>query len=215
MHPDWQDDLHQYCEKHSSPEPELLKNLTAYTWRNTTNPRMLSGKLQGRFLSMIASLIHAKCILEVGTFTGYSALCLAEGLAPQGMLHCIEANAELAWKAQQWVNKHPKGEQIKIHIGEALNVIPSLHIQPDLIFVDADKQQYADYLHCCLPILNQGGILLFDNTLWSGRVLNTEDCLHDADTRSMHNFNQIVAETSGVEVVMLPLRDGLTMVRKK
>jgi predicted O-methyltransferase YrrM len=214
MHPDWQDDLHQYCEKHSSPEPELLQNLTAYTWRNTPNPRMLSGQLQGRFLSMIASLMQAKCILEIGTFTGYSALCLAEGLAPEGILHSVEASTEMAWKAEQWVNKHAHKGQIIIHAGEALDVIPKLQIHPDLIFVDADKQQYSEYLHCCLTILKPGGVLLFDNTLWSGRVLNSEDCLHDPDTRHMHNFNQMVAETPGIEVVMLPLRDGLTMIRK-
>ena len=214
MHPDWQDDLHQYCEKHSSPEPELLQNLTAYTWRNTTNPRMLSGKLQGRFLSMIASLIQPKCILEIGTFTGYSALCMADGLAPDGILHSIEASAEMTWKAEQWVKKHAKKGQMTLHTGEALDVIPHLQIHPDLIFVDADKQQYPNYLQYCLPILKPGGILLFDNTLWSGRVLNNEDCLHDPDTRQMHNFNQMVAETPGIEVVMLPLRDGLTMIRK-
>ncbi len=215
MHPDWQDDLHQYCEKHSSSEPELLQNLTAYTWRNTTNPRMLSGQLQGRFLAMMASLTKAECILEIGTFTGYSTLCLAEGLAPNGVLHSIEANAEMAWKAQQWVAKHPNHKLIQIHAGEALQVIPGLQLTPDLIFVDADKQQYAEYLDCCLPILKQGGLMLFDNTLWSGRVLNEEDCQNDPDTRSMHLFNQKVAKTSGVEVVLLPMRDGLTLIRKK
>ncbi|NBP05773.1 MAG: O-methyltransferase [Bacteroidetes bacterium] len=215
MHPDWQDDLHQYCEKHSSPEPELLQNLTAYTWRNTTNPRMLSGQLQGRFLSMIAALTNAECILEIGTFTGYSALCLAEGLMPGGELHSIEASAEMAWKAQQWVDKHRKKGQITIHAGEALKVIPGLRLHPDLIFVDADKLQYSAYLDCCLPLLKPGGLMLFDNTLWSGRVLNNEDCLNDPDTRSMHLFNQKVAETTGVDVVLLPLRDGLTMIRKK
>jgi caffeoyl-CoA O-methyltransferase len=214
MHPDWQDDLHQYCEKHSSSEPELLKNLTAYTWRNTINPRMLSGQLQGRFLSMLASLIRAECILEIGTFTGYSALCLAEGLAPNGVLHSIEANAEMAWKATQWINQHPKKEQIFIHTGEGLKLIPGLNLQPDLIFVDADKQQYADYLECCMPILKPGGLMLFDNTLWSGRVLNEEDCLHDPDTRSMHSFNQKAASLDGTDVVLLPMRDGLTLIRK-
>lgn len=214
MHPDWQDDLHQYCEKHSSPEPELLQNLTAYTWRNTTNPRMLSGQLQGRFLALMASLIKAECILEIGTFSGYSALCLADGLAPNGVLHSIEASAEMAWKAQQWVEKHPKREQITIHAAEALSVISGLKINPDLIFVDADKQQYSAYLDACLPLLKPGGLMLFDNTLWSGRVLNEEDCLNDPDTRTMHAFNQKVAALPGVDVVLLPLRDGLTMVRK-
>jgi caffeoyl-CoA O-methyltransferase len=215
MHPDWQDDLHQYCEKHSSSEPELLQNLTAYTWRNTTNPRMLSGQLQGRFLAMMAALIKADCILEIGTFTGYSALCLAEGLSENGVLHSIEANAEMAWKAAQWAEKHPKHRQIHIHTGEALRVIPELQVTQDMIFVDADKQQYGEYLDCCLPILKQGGLMLFDNTLWSGRVLNEEDCLNDADTRSMHLFNQKVAKTPGIEVVLLPMRDGLTLIRKK
>ena len=215
MHPDWQDDLHQYCEKNSSSEPELLQNLTAYTWRNTTNPRMLSGQLQGRFLAMMAAVVKADCILEIGTFTGYSALCMAEGLSPDGVLHSIEANAEMAWKATQWVEKHPKHRQIMIHTGEALHVIPGLQIEPDMIFVDADKQQYSDYLDCCLPKLKPGGLMLFDNTLWSGRVLNEEDRLNDPDTRCMHAFNQKVAETPGIEVVMLPMRDGLTIIRKK
>jgi len=215
MHPDWQDDLHQYCQEHSSPEPELLQNLTAYTWQNTTNPRMLSGQLQGRLLSILAALIKAECILEIGTFTGYSALCLAEGLSSDGVLHSIEANAEMAWKAKQWVEKHPKQQQIQVHTGEALHVIPDLQLSPDMIFVDADKQQYSDYLDCCLHILKPGGLMLFDNTLWSGRVLNEEDCLNDSDTSNMHRFNQKVANTSGIDLVLLPLRDGLTMIRKR
>lgn len=214
MHPDWQDEIHRYCESHSSPEPELLQALTAYTWRHTVNPRMLSGHLQGRTLSMLSSLMRPACILEIGTFTGYSTLCLLEGLAPGGVLHTVEADAENAYKAELHIRQHPKADQVMVHTGEGLSIAPALGIQPDLIFVDADKQQYEAYLRCCFPLLTPGGLLLFDNTLWSGRVLDDKDREQDADTRNMHAFNALAASWPGADVVMLPLRDGLTMVRK-
>ena len=215
MHPDWQNDLHQYCEAQSSKEPELLQKLVAYTWRNTVNPRMLSGHLQGSLLSMLSALIKPQCILEIGTFTGYSALCLAEGLPANGKLHSIEADAENAWKAQQWIDQHPRKPDIQLHCGEALTLIPTLNIHPDLVFVDADKQQYQAYFESCFPITAEGGLMVFDNTLWSGRVLNEEDLKSDADTRNMHAFNQYLAATEEADVLMLPIRDGLTLLRKR
>ena len=214
MHPDWQNALHRYCEAHSSPEPPLLTELTAWTWRNTINPRMLSGHLQGRTLALLAGLMRPQCILEIGTFTGYSTLCLLEGLAPGGLLHTVEADAEHAFKASGFISRHPRAAEVRQHTGDAMEVIPGLGISPDLVFVDADKRRYADYLDLCFPLLAAGGLMLFDNTLWSGRVLDEQDRQQDADTRAMHDFNEKAARLHGAEVLMLPLRDGLTLIRK-
>jgi predicted O-methyltransferase YrrM len=214
MHPDWQNDLIQYCEDYSSSEPELLTELTAWTWKNTVNPRMLSGKLQGRLLAMFSAMIKPECILELGTFTGYSAICLLEGLAENGTLHTVEANAENAWKAGRFIEKHPRGSQVQIHTGDALSVVPGLNLKPDLIYVDADKANYSAYLNLCFPLLKSGGLLLFDNTLWSGKVINEHERTGDADTVAMHRFNEEAREMPGARVLMLPLRDGLTLIFK-
>lgn len=214
MHPDWQNEITEYCEKHSSEESDLLCELTAWTWKNTVNPRMLSGKMQGAMLSMFSKMMKPDCILELGTFTGYSALCLLEGLTENGNLHSIEADPENAWKAARFIEKHPRGKQIKIHVGEALFVIPELKLKPNIIFVDADKVNYSHYLKMCFPILETGGLMLFDNTLWSGRVLNENDRQNDADTAVMHKFNEELNDLPGAKVLMLPVRDGLTLVFK-
>lgn len=214
MHPDWQSNIAEYCENYSSEESDLLRELTAWTWKNTVNPRMLSGRTQGALLSFFSKMIRPDCILELGTFTGYSALCLLEGLTDKGELHSIEADEENAWKASQFIQKHPKGKQVKIHSGEALSVLPRLNIIPDLIYVDADKQNYSAYLKQCFRMLRPGGVILFDNTLWSGRVLNETDREHDSDTAAMHHFNKELKGLSGASVLMLPLRDGLTVAMK-
>lgn len=215
MHPDWQTDLLQYCEANSSPEPAFLQDLVRYTWLNTVNPRQLSGHLQGRFLALLASLRKPSCILEIGTFTGYSALCLAEGLAENGMLHTLEADPELAFKATHWLHTTPFANRIKVHTGDALELIPSLGISPELIFVDAEKQQYRAYAEICLPLLPANGLMLFDNTLWSMKVLDPTLRGSDADTAAMHAFNGYLKGLQNVDLVLLPIRDGLTIIRKK
>jgi caffeoyl-CoA O-methyltransferase len=214
MHPDWQNNLHQYCEQYSTAESDLLKELSAWTWRNTPNPRMLSGHLQGRLLALFVQMMRPTCILEVGTFTGYSTLCLAEGLMEGAVLHSVEADAEHAFKANQFISKHPKYAQIKLHTGQALSVIPELNLRPNLAFIDADKVNYPAYLDMLLPMMQSGGLMLFDNTLWSGRVLSEHDRLHDADTKNMHAFNEKVNNLPNVQVLMMPIRDGLTAVLK-
>ncbi|MBS3915763.1 MAG: class I SAM-dependent methyltransferase [Bacteroidetes bacterium] len=215
MHPDWNNEIARYCSENSSSEPEVLQELVRFTWLQTVNPRQLSGHLQGRFLSLVSKLIRPTCILEIGTFTGYSAFCLAEGLQSAGVLHTIEADAEIAHKAEVYLSKTPLSDRIKLHVGEALSIIPDLNIQPELIFVDAEKQQYQAYTEICLPLMESGGIILFDNTLWSMKVLDKRERENDADTRNMHAFNQWLTSLPEVEVLMLPLRDGLTMLRKK
>jgi caffeoyl-CoA O-methyltransferase len=214
MHPDWQNEITEYCERHSSEESDLLRELTAWTWKNTVNPRMLSGKMQGAMLSMFSRMMKPDCILELGTFTGYSALCLLEGLSEGGTLHSIEADPENAWKAAQFIEKHPRGKQVNIHVGEAIHVLPELKLEPNIIFVDADKVNYTRYLKLCFSILKSGGLMLFDNTLWSGRVLNVNDRQKDADTAAMHRFNEELKQLPGARVLMLPVRDGLTLVFK-
>jgi len=215
MHPDWRTDLMRYCEEFSSPETPLLQDLVRYTWLHTVNPRQLSGHLQGRFLAMLSKLMRPECILEIGTFTGYSALCLAEGLAENGILHSVEADPEMAHKAADFINKSAPGHKIHVHMGNALEIIPSLGLKPNMIFVDAGKQEYRSYYEICLPMLVPGGLMLFDNTLWSMKVLDKEERNSDFDTISMHEFNNYLAAQEGIELVLLPLRDGLTLLRKK
>lgn len=206
--------IQQYCEAHSTAEPAHLQELTRYTQLNTTNPRMVSGHLQGRFLAFISCIMKPTCVLELGTFTGYSALCLSEGLSDTGVLHTIEANPENAFKANIFLEKYAHGKNIQLHIGEAAAIIPALNIEPDIVFIDADKVNYPEYLRLCSSIVKPGGILLFDNTLWDGKVASEEIRQKNTDTRRMHDFNELLMQQKDLEIVMLPLRDGLTMARK-
>jgi caffeoyl-CoA O-methyltransferase len=214
MNTDWQTNTLAYCENMSSNEPSYLTDIVSFTWKNTVNPRQLSGHLQGRLLAMFSSLIQPDCILEVGTFTGYSTLCLAEGLHKEGKLHSIEADSENHFKAGLLIAKSPFSEKIILHQGEALVVLPKLSIKPNLIFVDADKVNYENYFHLCFPMLKPGGLIIFDNTLWSGKVLESHLVEKDADTLNMHNFNLMLKNYPNIELVMLPIRDGLTVIRK-
>jgi len=214
MHKDWQTERIQYCEKHSSQEPEKLKELSVYTWRKFLNPRQLSGHLQGRFLSDMVRIKRPKCILEIGAFSGYSTYCLAENLPPDSAIHSIEADAESLFKAQEFWKGDPIMSKVQWHQGEALAVLPELNINPDFVFVDADKRNYSAYLEACLPLMPSGGLLLFDNTLWSDRVLIEEDKVNDKDTSIMHAFNEYLAQLSDVSCTLLPLRDGLSLVTK-
>jgi predicted O-methyltransferase YrrM len=201
--------LQGYAEAHTSPESELLKKINRDTHANVLMPRMLSGHLQGRVLSMISQMIRPDRILEIGTYTGYSALCLCEGLSPNGKLITIDINEEL----EQKVRSHFQSVKDKIdyRIGNALNIIPTLDETFDLVFIDADKSNYGNYFDLVIDKVRPGGFILADNVLWSGKVLNTNP---DADTRSIMAFNQKIQVDSRVENVLLPIRDGIMIIRK-
>ncbi len=207
-------ELNEYIEMHSSQEPDYLKQVMRATYQMTINPRMLSGHVEGRFLSILSHMIQPKHILELGTFTGYSALCLAEGLAPDGVLDTIEHNDEL----ESLIRKHfaltPLGEKIRLHIGDAIMILQTLQETYDLIFLDADKREYQRYYELSLPLLRSGGFMLADNVLWDGHIV---DPAYDRDkqTCALRAFNDFVAQDNRVEKVMLPIRDGLTLIRKK
>lgn len=213
MHPDWQTQVLRYCEENSSPEPKHLQALTRYTWLNTTNPRQLSGHLQGRFLSMLSCLLRPSCILEIGTFTGYSALCMAEGLAKDGMVHTIEAESETAFKAREFIGNTPFYNKITVYNDRAETLIPKLEIHPDLVFIDGAKTAYRAYFDLVLPKMKPGGIIVFDNTLWSYKVLDKQQIETDEDTASIHSFNRYISSLEEITVLLMPLRDGLTILR--
>lgn len=206
--------LEEYIQDHSSEEPELLKKLNRDTYANVLMPRMVSGHVQGRLLSLISKILQPKSILEIGTFTGYSAICLAEGLAPDGHLYTIDINDELEEMVNKYIEEAGMRNKITNLYGKALELIPSLNIKFDLVFIDADKVNYLKYYTQVKEKLNPGGVILADNVLWSGKV--TED-VHSAnkDTKAILEFNKVVREDEEMEKVILPLRDGLTLIRKK
>lgn len=208
------EDLDNYVVAHSEQEPELLQQLTRETYQKILQPIMLSGPYQGRVLSMISKLIRPKSILELGTFTGYSTLCLAEGLAPNGELHTIDINEELVDFQRKYFDKSDYGEQIIQHTGSALDIIPKLDQTFDLVFIDADKPNYSNYFHLIIDKLNKGGIILSDNVLWHGKVVEP---LNDKDksTKAVLEYNTLLKNDKRIETVLLPIRDGLTISRKK
>ena len=214
MHPDWQDKLHLYCEQNSSPEQQYLKDVTAFTWRNMLNARQLSGKLQGQLLSMLVALKNPQCILEIGTFTGYATACLTENASQETQIHTIEADLETAFKTKSFWKNYNFMNNLQFHEGPALEILPPLNLNPDFIFVDADKHNYINYFNMCFPLLQKGGIMLFDNTLWSGKVLDNEFIQNDKDTKNMHAFNQEIAKCTNWKTLLLPIRDGLTAIIK-
>ena len=205
--------LFDYVVKHSQAEPPLLTELTRETHLKVLKPRMLSGPLQGRFLSILSKLISPKRILEIGTFTGYATLCLAEGLAKDGRIDTLDINEELTDFQRSFFDRSTWGKQIHQHTGNALELIPQLNKTYDLIFIDADKKNYLNYLELVLPKLRSGGLLLSDNVLWSGKVLE-ETQKKDEDTRVLKEFNKLLSSHTELETVLLPLRDGLTISRK-
>lgn len=207
-------DLQTYIELHSDAEPEYLAQVNRNTHLRTINPRMLSGHLQGRMLAMICQMIKPKQILEIGTFTGYSALCMAEALTDDGLVHTIERDDELEDFILQNFRCSPFADKIKLHIGDALQVIPMLNEVFDLVFMDGDKREYLAYYEVVLPIVRKGGFVIADNTLWDGKVLKPVDA-NDRQTIEIMKFNDFVAADSRVEKVMLPVRDGLTVILKK
>jgi len=204
--------INDYVIAHSQPEPELLQQLSQETWQKVLAPRMLSGHLQGRILSMLSKLIQPKYILEIGTYTGYSALCLVEGLLPDGELHTIDNNEELIDLQRGYFDRSGHGKQIIQHTGEALKIIPGLEQSFDLVFIDADKHNYPGYLELLLPKLPKGAVILSDNVLWSGKVVEKVD-KDDIDTIALLRYNKLLNEHSQLETVMLPIRDGLTVSR--
>ena len=205
-------ELEDYIEQHSEKEPELLAALNKETYQKILLPRMLSGHFQGRVLSMLAKLIRPLNILEIGTYTGYSALCLCEGMQENGTLHTIDIKEELVDFQRKHFNKSPWGKQIFQHLGEAVSIIPTLETKFDLVFIDADKENYLNYFELILPKMNKGGIILSDNVLWSGKVL---DPVHpnDLSTKIIMEYNDLLKNDPRVETVLLPIRDGLTVSR--
>ncbi len=206
--------LDDYIVDHSQKEPELLQQLSKETWQKVLAPRMLSGHFQGRVLSLISKMVNPKYILEIGTYTGYSALCLAEGIQTKGQLHTIDNNEEIFDLQRKYFDKSIYGNQIIQHIGNALNVIPSLDITFDLVFIDADKKNYPNYLEIILPKLKRGSIILSDNVLWTGKVIEPLQ-KGDQDTKALLEYNKMINEHSQLETVLLPIRDGLTLTRVK
>jgi len=203
-------ELENYIEQHSEKEPELLAALNKETYQKVLLPRMLSGHFQGRVLSMLSKLIRPLNILEIGTYTGYSALCLCEGIQEKGTLHTIDIKEELVDFQRKHFDKSPWGNQIVQHLGEALDIIPTLDLKFDLVFIDADKENYINYFELIVPKMTKGGIILSDNVLWSGKVLEP---LHpkDASTKILLEYNQLLRNDPRVETVLLPIRDGLTV----
>lgn len=205
--------LDNYVVAHSESEPALLQQLTRETFQKILQPRMSSGPYQGRVLSMISKLINPKSILEIGTFTGYSTLCLAEGLQQNGTIDTIDKNEELFDFQRVFFDKSECGTQIIQHLGNALEIIPKLDKTYDLVFIDADKDNYINYFNLIIDKLNTGGVILSDNVLWSGKVIETLDP-KDKMTKAVLDYNTLLKEDERVETVVLPIRDGLTISRK-
>ena len=208
------EELDTYVTLHSQDEPELLARLNKETHQKILQPRMLSGHFQGRVLSMLSKIIHPTNILEVGTYTGYATLCLAEGLAENGTIDTLDNEEELFDFQRKYFDKTIWAKQITQHLGDALDIIPTLSKKYDLVFIDADKENYINYFHLIVPMMNKGGIILSDNVLWSGKVLE-EIKQGDITTKILLKYNQLLKEDPRVETVLLPIRDGLTVSRVK
>ena len=206
-------DLEDYIEGHISGEPELLRQIDRRTNLYHLNGRMCSGHIQGRLLKMLTSMIAPRMVLELGTFTGYSALCMAEALDDDAHLHTVEADDELEEEILSNFSQSPHGSKITLHIGDALDVMEKFEDESfDMAVIDADKREYPSYFKKILRLVKTGGFILADNTLWDGHV--TETGKHSSQTQGIMEFNDLVVRTPGVEVAMIPLRDGLTLIRK-
>lgn len=203
--------ISSYSLENTEKEPKLLSELNRETWANVMIPRMLSGHLQGRVLSMISKMIHPTNIIEVGTYTGYSALCMAEGLKENGKIHTLDINEEYASLARKYFDKSDYKENIIQHIGNAVDVIPQLNDKFQLAFLDADKENYSNYFDLIINKIDIGGYIIADNVLWSGKVTEENK---DEETMALHNYNKKVLSDKRVETVLLPVRDGLNISRK-
>lgn len=207
--------MEEYILRHIDAESDYLRALYRDTHLRLLYPRMASGHVQGRLLKMLVGMIRPKQVLEIGTYSGYSALCMAEGLPPGGMLHTFEINDEQEDFTRPWLEGSPYAEKIRFYIGDALELVPRLGLTFDLAFIDGDKRKYADYYEMVLPRLSSGGYIIADNTLWDGHVLEEHPHSADLQTIRIKAFNDLVAADSRVEKVILPLRDGLTIIRKR
>ena len=207
-------DIEAYALEFTSPESEVMKNLNRETHLKKLQPRMLSGHLQGSFLSMVSKMINPKYILEIGTYTGYSAIALSEGLKKDGKLITLEFNKEHENMAKSYFEKSEKGSQIEMIIGNAIDIIPTLDYKWDLVFIDADKTNYSNYYDLIIDTLPSNSWIIADNILWSGKVLSNESKL-DPDTQALKDFSQKVKDDPKVENTLLPFRDGLMLIRKK
>ena len=206
-------DIEEYIESHTTPEDEALRQLRRHTNLTTTFPRQLSGPVQGKLLEMLSRMIAPKTILEIGTFTGYSAYCLAKGLQPGGMLHTIEVKDEMEEPLLSFFEKSGISDRVTLHIGDAVDVVEDLDMTFDLAFIDGDKRQYPDYYAVVLPKIKSGGYIIIDNVLWYDKVI-TEPKHNDPYTAGIIALNDIVQQDESVENVIVPVRDGLTIVRK-
>lgn len=207
------EELENYIKNHCEVEPQLLQKLNHETWEKVLNPRMLSGHVQGRVLSMLSHMIHPKNILEIGTFTGYSAICLAEGLSENGTIDTIDINEELETLARSYFKKAEIEHHVNYRIGNAIEIIPTLNKVYDLVFIDADKENYALYYDLVFDKLNSGGYIIVDNVLWSGKVIQQPKS-DDIDTKAIVEFNKKVQNDNRVQNVLFSIRDGLMVVRK-
>ena len=202
----------EYSEINSQEEPSLLKELNRETHLKVLNPRMLSGAFQGRLISLISKLINPKKVLEIGTYTGYSALCIYEGLDEKGVIHTIDKNEELVDIQKKYFTKTGDVEKFIQHTGTALDIIPKINETFDFIFLDADKENYINYFNCIIDKLNKNGVILADNVLWSGKVIDKKK--QDETTKILRKFNDIVNNDCRVETILLPIRDGISIIRK-
>ena len=204
--------IEEYIMEHITPEPPHLYNLYRATNVETVNPQMASGHIQGQLLRMLVRMINPKSILEIGTFTGYSAICMALGLPEGGRLYTFDVDDELEDFARRWIESSPVADKIVYKIGSALDEVPKMGKMFDLIFIDGDKREYVEYYNMAMQHLNKGGWILADNTLWDGHVI--EEDRHDAHTESVRRFNKLIKDDPRVEKVILPLRDGLTIIQR-
>lgn len=207
-------DLDNYIEEHTSPEDEILHELRRQTHLKLLRPRMVSGPVQGQLLTMLCRMIQPSAVLEIGTFTGYSAICMARGLEENAHIDTIERDDELESFIRPWFQKAELEKKITLHIGDALNVIQSIDKTFDLVFMDGDKREYPAYYSAVIPKMKPGGYILADNILWNGKVVEPTES-HDDYTKGILNFNKTVKEDPRVEQVILPIRDGLMMIRIK
>ena len=208
------EELENYAAQHTEDEPLLIQELNKRTHLNVLQPRMISGHFQGRFLSLLSKMVQPRTILEIGTYTGYATLCLAEGLHLEGVLHTIDIKEELTDLQREFFDRSGYGNQIVQHLGKAADIIPALDTTFDLVFIDADKQNYAHYFDLVIEKMNRGGLILSDNVLWSGKVV--EEVKHnDKHTQALMAYNQKIKDDPRVETVLLPIRDGITLSRVK